>query len=262
VYLGTTDTDYDGPIDEPCCTPEDVAYILDAMNTFTTSALTVDDVVGTWAGLRPLVRSADSERTADLSRRHKLIRSASGVITITGGKLTTYRKMAADTVDEVVRDLGRGARRSRTKHLQLRGAAGTNELRRPDAADRLGTDPATLAHLVDRYGTEARTLLAMVQADPDLGRPLAPGLPYLRAEVVHATRYEMATTLEDVLARRTRALLLDRNASVAAAPDAANLMAPELGWSKAEIRDQVESFLRLAAREGAAAGLPAAGLLA
>ena len=262
VYLGTTDTDYDGPLDEPCCTPEDVAYILDAMNTFTTSALTVDDVVGTWAGLRPLVRSADSERTADLSRRHKLIRSASGVITITGGKLTTYRKMAADTVDEVVRDLGRGARRSRTKHLQLRGAAGTNELRRPDAADRLGTDPATLAHLVDRYGSEARTLLAMVQADPDLGRPLAPGLPYLRAEVVHATRYEMATTLEDVLARRTRALLLDRNASVAAAPDAANLMAPELGWSKAEIRDQVESFLRLAAREGAAAGLPAAGLLA
>src|SRR5436309_3810700 len=123
VYVGTTDTDYDGPLDRPVCTPQDVRYLLDAVNRFLTEPLSQDDVLGTWAGLRPLVRTASNERTADLSRRHAVLRSGSGLITVTGGKLTTYRRMAADTVDDVMAALGRSGR-CRTGRLRLRGAEG------------------------------------------------------------------------------------------------------------------------------------------
>src|SRR5437763_13450828 len=123
VYVGTTDTDYEGSLDDPVCTPDDVRYLLDAVNRFLTHPLSTDDVLGTWAGLRPLVRDASSERTADLSRRHSVQRSPGGLITVMGGKLTTYRRMAEDTVDEVASALGRGGRR-RTRRLSLRGAEG------------------------------------------------------------------------------------------------------------------------------------------
>ena len=129
VYLGTTDTDYQGPLDDPSCTPEDVDYLLDAANNVTTSALTRADVTGVWAGLRPLLAPQGkaghvSERTADLSRRHTVRTSAHGVVTVTGGKLTTYRKMAEDTVDVVVQRLGESpkTRRCITKSLRLIGA--------------------------------------------------------------------------------------------------------------------------------------------
>ena len=245
VYLGTTDTDYEGPLDDPPVTPEDVKYILDAINTFVTQPVSEADVLGAWAGLRPLVRSAKSERTADLSRRHSVSTSPSGVITVTGGKLTTYRKMAADTVDEVVQVLGRGRRRSPTKHLPLRGAAGVD-----------ANGAARTQHLVGRYGSEARTVLAMIEADPSLGEPLVAGLPYVRAEAVYAARYEMAHTLDDVLSRRTRALLLARDAAVAAAPEVARLIAPDLGWTDAEVDREVDDFVARAERDREAAALP------
>ena len=259
VYIGTTDTDYDGPLENPVCTPGDVAYLLDAVNALLVEPLSHDDVLGTWAGLRPLVRDAKSEKTADLSRRHAVGRSASGVITVTGGKLTTYRKMAADAVDEVVGALRHGGRsrmrRSRTKHLALRGAHGTDDLRAPGAAARLGTSDAVLEHLVGRYGGDARTLLAMVAAQPALAEPLVPTLPYLKAEAVYAVRYEMATTVDDVLARRTRARLLARDASADVALDVARLIAPELGWSDAEAAAQAATYRAAVADERAASGL-------
>ena len=249
VYLGTTDTDYDGPLDAPVCTAEDVAYVLGAINASITGAITEADVLGTWAGLRPLVASASSERTADLSRRHSVRVSDSGVVTVTGGKLTTYRKMAADTVDAVQPLLGRSKfRRSPTKKLRLHGA---------DGFDRVGDE-----HLRRRYGADARVVEAMVAAAPGLGEPLVPGLPYVKAEAVYAARYEMAHTLEDVLSRRTRALLLARDASVAAAPDVAALVGAELGWDEAEQARQVASFVELAEREREAGGLPAVGVRA
>jgi glycerol-3-phosphate dehydrogenase len=256
VYLGTTDTDYEGPLDDPACTPEDVRYLLDAINLVVTEPLSEADVRGTWAGLRPLQKHAGSERTADLSRRHKVVPSDSGLITVTGGKLTTYRKMAADAVDAVVRQLGRGPRRSPTKKMALRGTAGYDTVTADGAAARLGVNPAVLEHLAGRHGGEARTLVAMIQADPTLGEPLVPTLPYLRAEAIYAVRYEMAHTLEDVLSRRTRALLLARDASAAAAPDVARLIAPELGWDDAEVDRQVAAFVARAARERADAHLP------
>ncbi|TMK87455.1 MAG: glycerol-3-phosphate dehydrogenase/oxidase [Actinobacteria bacterium] len=243
VYVGTTDTDYEGSLDDPVCTPDDVRYLLDAVNRFLTHPLSTDDVLGTWAGLRPLVRDARSERTADLSRRHSVQRSPGGLITVTGGKLTTYRRMARDTVDEVVEVLGRGGR-CRTARLQLHGADGFEEV--------------TDEHLASRYGSDARTVQAMIAADPSLGAPLVPSLPYLRAEALYAARYEMVHTLADVLARRTRALLLARDETAAAAADAAHLVAGELGWDDTEAARQAADFRALAESERMAAGLPEA----
>lgn len=245
VYLGTTDTDYQGSLEDPTCTDDDVRYLLDAYNFACDRELTPEDVTGTWAGLRPLLaEEGASERTADLSRRHKVSVSEGGLVSITGGKLTTYRAMAEHTVDEVVRQLGRGAKKSRTKKLRLHGAEGVAGLRQPGAAARLGVSEEVLDHLVRRYGSDARTVVAIVEADPELGKPLVEGLPYLRAEAVFAARYEMATTVDDVLARRTRALLLDAEATRAVVSDVAHLLAVELGWSPADVDREIGSALR------------------
>jgi glycerol-3-phosphate dehydrogenase len=262
TYAGTTDTDYDGPLDDPQCTPADVAYVLAAVNAAVTSPLTPADVVSSWAGLRPLVRSAESPRTADLSRRHRVTMSSRGLVTVTGGKLTTYRRMSSDTMDLVVEHLGRGARRSPTKRLALLGAERSDALDQPAAAGRLGVDEPTLAHLAGRYGTEARTVIAMTEADPQLAGPLVPGLPYLRAEAVYAARYEMAWTLEDVLARRTRALFLARDASAAAAASVARLIAPELGWTVARTEQETAAYRESVRHSREAAGLSESGDLA
>lgn len=250
VYLGTTDTGYLGPLDDPQCTPDDVAYLLGAANAALADPLKASDVVGTWAGLRPLLDRARSTRTADLSRRHRVTVGAS-VVTVTGGKLTTYRKMAADTVDEVVSLLRRGAHRSPTGSLALRGAGGAGTL-----VDQPGAlDATAAAHLTSRYGSEAGLITALVVETPDLGRPLVAGLPYLRAEAVFAVRAEMARTVDDVLSRRTRCLILARDASAAAAPDVARLLAPELGWSPARVEQEAAAYVAAAERERAAAGL-------
>jgi glycerol-3-phosphate dehydrogenase len=256
TYLGTTDTDYDGPIDDPQCTPADVAYVIETVNRWVSRPLAAEDVVGTWAGLRPLLVGKDlGEKTKDLSRRHRVTTSDSGVVSIGGGKLTTYRKMAEDTVDVVAARLG-GSRRCPTKRLPLRGAPGLDEA----ARDRLGVGPDTAAHLAGRYGTEARVVAALVGTDPALGRPIVAGLPDLRAEVVHAARHEMATTVDDVLARRTRLRLQARDASADAAGDVAGLLAAELGWDAAESARQAEAYRTSVEHERTAPGLPTTAL--
>jgi len=229
VYVGTTDTDYDGPLDSPTCTSADVAYLLEALDAALSTTVTAADVLGSWAGLRPLVAGGGSERSADLSRRHRVVRGDDGLVTIAGGKLTTYRAMAEDTVDAVSAALGREAMPCRTAELALHGAVA--------AAGTTAGGP-----LVGRYGRDARVVTAMVEADSDLGRPLVAGLPYLRAEAVYAARYEMAGTVDDVLARRTRALILDRDASIAAADDVAGLLAGELGWTTHEAAAAAERY--------------------
>ncbi|MFZ6005027.1 MAG: FAD-dependent oxidoreductase [Actinomycetota bacterium] len=249
TYIGTTDTDYDGSLDDPQCTAEDVAYLLRAINAAVTEPLSSDDVVGTWAGLRPLVKAATSGRTADLSRRHKVLVADSGVVTITGGKLTTYREMAEDTVEAVLAqlsDLPRSTRRCRTRRLVLRGGAGAA---RNDS------------HLGSRYGAERAEVEALVAADPSLGEPLVDGLPYLRAEAVHAVRSEMARTVDDVLARRTRARLQARDASAAAATAVAELIAPELGWSSEDAERQAADYIALVDAERDAPQLPTTHLV-
>jgi glycerol-3-phosphate dehydrogenase len=239
TYVGTTDTDYDGSLDDPRCTAADTQYLLDALNGATDVGATPDDVVGSWAGLRPLLAPAHrrvTARTADLSRRHAVRVAPSGMVTITGGKLTTYRRMAADAVDAAVRVLGTEVPASPTRHLRLAGAEGVD------------ADTAAHDHLVGRYGSDAPAVRSLVDQDPDLAAPLVPGLPYLRAEAVYAARFEMARTLDDVLSRRTRARVLDRDASSDAAGSVAALLAPELGWDD-ERRDREVCTYRAAVVE-------------
>ncbi len=253
VYLGTTDTDYDGDLDDPRCTPEDVDYLLDAANAVSSAGLTRTDVTGVWAGLRPLLSSAGghvSERTADLSRRHKVWRDHDGVVNVTGGKLTTYRKMAEDTVDLVVKGIGGPAPRCVTKGLALEGSPG---LARPAAA------PAGLpAHLEHRYGTLAARVWALAEGRPRLLEPVVEGLPYLGVEVLYAVREEMAMHLSDVLARRTRAAIQLARASVAAAGEVAAIMGDELGWDAGRRSAEVARFVEATESELEAAGLSGA----
>ena len=254
VYLGTTDTDYSGPLDNPACTPEDVDYLLDAANAVTTSHLTRADVTGVWAGLRPLLAPPAkgghvSERTADLSRRHTVSTSRDGLVTVTGGKLTTYRKMAQDTVDVVVSRLGESPRRRRcvTKSLPLMDA--TTRTR----------DPVTLAQpyarLLGRYGTATADVLALADGRPELLEPVVAGLPYTGVEVLYAAREEMAGTLDDVLSRRTRATIQRAQATMDAADAIAMLIAPDMGWDQREAAEQAARFTESCQKELLTAGL-------
>ncbi|MEQ1874628.1 MAG: glycerol-3-phosphate dehydrogenase/oxidase [Ilumatobacteraceae bacterium] len=245
TYVGTTDTDYDGPLVDPQCTKEDIDYVLRALNASVTTGITEADISGVWAGLRPLVKAATSGRTADLSRHHKVRVSESGVVTVTGGKLTTYREMAEDAIDTVVDRLDMRAR-CRTRKLLLLGADGFTD--KP-----AGTPDA---HLADRYGGFAAEITALIYGDASLGDPLVPGLPYTRAEAIYAARHEMASTVDDVLTRRTRARLIDRDAALQAAPAVATLLAGELGWDAAEVERQVEFFAAQCAAEVASAASP------
>lgn len=245
TYVGTTDTDYAGPVDDPQCSRDDIDYVLEALNASIGGGVTADDVTGVWSGLRPLVKTSDESkkgaRTADLSRMHKVSKSGSGVVTVTGGKLTTYREMAEDAVDEVCRTLG-VRRSSRTRRLPLHGARG-----------RGSRDTPLDTHLDSRHGADADAIRRLVTDDPSLGEPLVPGLPYLRAEAVHAVTHEMALSVDDVLTRRTRARLQDRRAALAAAESVADLIAPLLGWNDDDRRASLAEFRDECAKEDAAA---------
>ena len=245
TYVGTTDTDYTGDVDDPQCSRDDIDYVLGALNASVGGGITADDVTGVWSGLRPLVKTTDDSkkggRTADLSRMHKVTASPSGVVTVTGGKLTTYREMAEDAVDMVCRTLGE-KRSSRTRRLALHGARGRGRRTTP-----LET------HLDSRHGADADAIRRLVADDPSLGEPLVPGLPYLRAEAVHAVTAEMALSVDDVLTRRTRARLQDRRAALAAAESVAVLIAPHLGWNDNDRLASVAEFRDECAREDAAA---------
>ncbi len=241
-YVGTTDTDFSGPLDDLHVFGTDVDILLEHLNPSIVQPLAPETVLGSWAGLRPLLRGEDDAKTADLSRRHRISRSASDVVTIAGGKLTTYRRMAEDTVDEVLAVLGRHAS-CRTKSLALHGSRGH---------DKVGDE-----HLRSRYGADAAAVLALVDRDPTLGEPLVPGQPYLRAEAVYAADSEMVVDLDDVFARRTRARLFARDATVEVADAVAALLAGPLGWSPDEQARQVERYRESVAAEQEAIRSPA-----
>lgn len=254
-YIGTTDTDYSGNVDESQCSAQDITYVLDALNAAINTNITEQEVTGVWSGLRPLVRNADgtagTDRTADLSRKHKVQHSPSGMITITGGKLTTYRRMAQDTVDAVLHQLGRRAK-CRTKSFRLIGSTDLSSLQAGGFR----------SHLEHRYGSEVSAIEDLIRDEPLLSQPLVPGLPYLRAEAIFAVRHEMAVNLDDVLTRRTRALLVNRRATLAQARQVAELIAPELNWKSDDVDEQVANFVELCARQEAAAQVTEAEFLA
>jgi glycerol-3-phosphate dehydrogenase len=246
TYVGTTDTAYDGPLDEPLCTPDDVAYLLRAVNASTSSNLEVNDVTGVWAGLRPLLAPTKGkklkERTADLSRRHQVSDSRDGVIHITGGKWTTYRQMAQDAVDALAPYVS-PLKGVRTKSLRLFGVGTwrpTNDVE---------------THLYRRFGEEATNILAMIRDDPSLGAAPIADQAYLAAEFVFSAQSEMVTSLTDLLTRRSRAHLQNAPTTYEAATSVAQLVAPTLGWDEEEIRQQVASYRSLVEEEFGAAGL-------
>jgi len=287
VYVGTTDTAWDGTLDDPACLSEDVDYLLDAVNAVVVEPLSRDDVTGVWAGLRPLLapggtnhsngrrgnepmstparsskpskRTAMSERTTDLSRRHRVRSSSGNLVTVTGGKLTTYRRMAEDTVDEVVRLLGApataGLKRCRTERLAIRGAAGLAELLEPGAARAHGLDEEVFRALVRRHGGETPSVLELASGRPELLEPLVPGLAQLRVEAVWAAREEMALTIDDVLSRRTRATLRRATAAVEVAGDVGELLAAEWGRPPDCVADEARTFADEVRRDLARAGV-------
>jgi glycerol-3-phosphate dehydrogenase len=225
TLVGTTDTPVEAPVLEPRPTADEIQFILDTAGRYLARAPTRGDVRSAFVGIRPLVRQGAGRATASLSRDHTLHIDASGLLTITGGKWTTYRHMAEDCVDQAA-TLGRLPERPCvTRELRVHGAD-------PEAA-RFG--PLAV------YGTDAPALQALAATDPRLGAPLHPTLPYVGAAVVWAARHEWARTVEDVLARRTRALFLDARAATAMAPAVAALLAEELGrppgWAAAQVAE-------------------------
>ena len=240
TLVGTTDTPVAEPVEEPRPLEEEVRFLLEHAARYLTVDPRRSDVLAVYAGLRPLVRPPEEgvERTASLSRDHHVFTSPSGLVTIVGGKWTTYRKMAEDVVDRAAQVGDLPAVPSRTAALRLHGA--------PNGAttSELGVPTGTLAS----YGADAAAVQALAAADPGLAALLHPRLPYLRAEVVWGARKEMARSVEDVLARRTRALLLDARASAECAPAVAALLARELGRDAAWEARQVTEYRALAAQ--------------
>jgi glycerol-3-phosphate dehydrogenase len=243
TLLGTTDVPVESADLEPLVSDDEVLYLLDHLNRYLDVPVARGDVRATFAGLRPLVL-ADAASTAALSREHAIEVSTRGLVTIVGGKWTTYRRMASDVVDRAAREAGLPKTRTRTHSLPLHGAPRG----RIDRADPLS-----------RYGTDRAAIVALAAAQPQLAGRLHPKLPYLEAEVAYAAVCEMARTVEDVLANRTRALVLDATAAAEAAPRVATILAGILGRDDAWERAQVETFRALARKRGAALAGSAVG---
>jgi glycerol-3-phosphate dehydrogenase len=238
AIVGTTDTDYEGDLDSPAASWEDVEYLLEALAyVFPGAQVGPEDVVSTYAGLRPLLYAEGG--TYALSREHQILESPSGLITVAGGKLTTARLMAEQIVDRVERRLaeefGVEARRPCCTREPIPGA----ERARPEAV--LG-DEAVHTYLVNTYGASAAWVMAYVEENPALGERIAPELPYLMAEALYAVQHEMAVTLNDVLIRRTHVIYEARDGGLERARAVAQVMAPRLGWDEAEVTRQVEAY--------------------
>jgi glycerol-3-phosphate dehydrogenase len=249
--IGTTDAPYSGPIDRPTAGLDEVDELLAAVNHVLDVDLAPDDVVGTYAGLRPLIAPSDGS-TITASREHRVVVERNGLVRVSGGKYTTYRLMAEQTVDAAVGVLGEraAARPSRTTTRRLVGAADRPELDRIAAtlAASGPLDPAVAARLVARHGTEAPEVVALGREPGLLGR-LVDGEDHLEAEVAWAARHELALSIDDVLARRMRMAqeLPDRGAAIA--PRVAAILGAELGWDDARQAVEVETFLAGARRE-------------
>ena len=257
AIFGTTDTGT-GDLDHPTATQEDIAYLLKYLNRYLSVTLTEANIISVYAGYRPLVSSKSSKHTtAKLSRTHAVLQSPFGLVTIVGGKLTTYRRMAQDTVDVLSRRDGSAVLHP-TQSLPLQGSAGWPAMKRDieSKGATLGLSPQTLTHLESSYGSEAATILDLVSSDAALAKLLIDDLPYIRAEVIYACRQEMAMTPYDILARRTSITLEDRQRGLGVVEEVAALMAQELNWSPEQQQVGIDAYRnaiqgQIAAEKGA-----------
>jgi glycerol-3-phosphate dehydrogenase len=250
--IGTTDTPWDLDKAHPAASRTDIDYILDHVNAILREPLDHEDVVGVYAGLRPLL-SGESEPTSRISREHTVVTPVPGLVMIAGGKLTTYRVMAKDAVDAAGHSLrttgttlGSEMGESITDRVPLVGADGfeARSNQRVQLARRAGLHVARLDHLLGRYGARVDDLLALVAARPELAEPLEGADDHLAAEIVYAVTHEAARHLDDVLTRRTRISIETFDRGIAAATPVARLMGVELGWDEARIEDEVDHYLR------------------
>jgi glycerol-3-phosphate dehydrogenase len=243
TIIGTTDTPTDETPDEVRASEADVEYLLAAANLFFPAArLTTKDVVAAWAGIRPLIASGFTRDPASASREHRIDRSSSGLISISGGKLTTYRAMSAQVVDVVEKALGRPPGRSATDREHLPGG----DLRSLEEALRAAElevgDAVVARRLVEAHGSRWRDVVRLTSAEPALARRIVRDLPYLLAEVVYAVELEMAETLGDVLIRRLRIAYETADHGRAAARVATAVLAGRLGWDNARSRDELARY--------------------
>jgi glycerol-3-phosphate dehydrogenase len=261
ALVGTTDNDYEGPLDRVGPSGEDIDYLLEAINGFFGCALRPSDLAGAFAGVRPLISTGDPKKSVDISRKAELYETSSGMITITGGKLTTWRRMAKMTVDRLVERDARDAP-CRTHEIPLGQAVAVDDLPRVE-----GVPEESYPALAARYGHAAHEVLALAAERGGLAQPIVPGLPDLLAEVALAARREQALSIGDALLRRTRLGLLaarelapnpgGRAPAGHAAPveRVGETMARELGWSAERLAVELERFAEEARLEGIAAGV-------
>jgi glycerol-3-phosphate dehydrogenase len=236
TLVGTTDTPVATTTLEPVAMEQEIEFILATAGQYLTKAPTRDDVLSVFAGIRPLVRATNVTNTAALSRDHVIHIDRSGLVTIAGGKWTTYRHMAEDCVDQAATLAQLPEKPCVTHHLHIHGF---HEVPKKDAAKE---DEARQFGSLAVYGSDAYEIRKLIETDASLSEPLHAALPYVKAEVIWAARHEMARTVEDVLARRTRALFLNARAALAMAPAVADLMASELGWDEVTRSKQLAAF--------------------
>jgi glycerol-3-phosphate dehydrogenase len=238
TLIGTTDNDYEGELEHIKPSLDDLEYLLQAVNDFFATTLSIDDLTGAFAGVRPLISTGDTRKSVDISRKAELYETSSGMITITGGKLTTWRRMAKQTVDRLVEREGREAP-CHTAEIPLGMEARPEDLEAPP-----GVGEEALAQLAFRYGHAARAVLGIAREKPKLATPIVPGRPDLLAEVVVAARLEQARSVADVLLRRTRLGLLAapqlRGTDVARS--VAAVLGEELGWSRRQVKREAEAW--------------------
>ncbi|WP_344283118.1 glycerol-3-phosphate dehydrogenase [Actinomadura napierensis] len=241
--IGTTDTAWDLDRAHPAASRADIEYVLDHVNTVLTTPLTHDDVEGVYAGLRPLL-TGETDETSKLSREHVVAHPVPGLVLVAGGKYTTYRVMAKDAIDAVAHGLDGKIPESCTDRVPLVGGDGFQAMwnARHRLAARYRVHVARVEHLLRRYGTLTDDLLELISDKPDLGKPLSGADDYLRAEVVYAASHEGARHLNDVLARRTRISIETWDRGVNVAQEAADLLAPVLGWSKKQRDREIEYY--------------------
>jgi glycerol-3-phosphate dehydrogenase len=251
TLIGTTDVEYDGPLDHIAAPQTDVEYLLSAINDFFSTTFDSDDLAGVFAGVRPLISTGDPKKSVDISRKAELYETSSGMITITGGKLTTWRRMAKMTVDRLVEREAREAP-CRTHEVPLGQAIDPDELPRVE-----GVPAESLPALAGRYGHAAHDVLAIAAERGELAQPIVPGLPDLLAEVALAARSEQARSIGDTLLRRTRVGLLAGRSLVADGDGAsepvqrvAEVLARELSWDGARMKTEMERFALEASAEG------------
>lgn len=255
--VGTTDTDFDGDLDEPRATAADVDYLLEQANRWLLRPLTRGDVLGVYAGLRPLASTGlAGEATTRLSREHAVARPVPGLVLVTGGKYTTYRVMARDAVDAAVAERATTSAGRvvpcRTDQLPVLGADGFVEswAGREEVAAEFDLPVETVEFLLRRHGSEVDEVLSLGAANRGLFERVEPRAGYLRAEVVHAATHEGARDIEDVLLRRTRLALEVPHRAAACAETVAGLIGPVLGWDAAERRERVAAYRDRAGRDG------------